>query len=68
MNYRDVRTTDTEKSGIDLSATMEALLADHVATQQQARTARQQDADSCSADWNAVHAVMGSFADEHSTL
>ena len=52
----------------NLSATMETLLADYVAAQQQARAARQQQADSCAADWNAVHALMGSFADEHSTL
>ncbi len=52
----------------NLSATMEALLADYVATQHQARAARQQQADRCAADWNAVHAVIGSFADEHSTL
>ena len=52
----------------NLSATMETLLADFVAMKQQARAARQQQADSCAADWNAVHALMGSFADEHSTL
>ncbi len=52
----------------NLSATIEALLADYVATQQQARTARQQQADSCSAEWNAAHAAIGSLADEHSTL
>lgn len=52
----------------NLSATMETLLADYVATQQQARAARQQQADSCAADWNAMHAAIGSFADEHSTL
>ena len=52
----------------NLSATMESLLADYVATQLQARTARQQQADSCSAEWNAAHAAIGSFADEHSTL
>ena len=52
----------------NLSATMEILLADYVATQQQAGAARQQQADSCAADWNAVHEAIGSFADEHSTL
>ena len=52
----------------NLSATMETLLADYVAAQQQARAARQQQADSCAADWNAMHAAIGSFADEHSTL
>lgn len=52
----------------NLSATMEALLTDYVAQQQQARLTRQQMADACAADWNAVHASVGSFADEHSTL
>ncbi|MDP2066760.1 MAG: type II toxin-antitoxin system CcdA family antitoxin [Burkholderiaceae bacterium] len=52
----------------NLSATMEALLADFVASQQQAQRSRQQLADTCAADWNAVQASVGSFADEHSTL
>lgn len=52
----------------NLSATMEALLADYVAQQQQARLSRQQTADACVEYWNQVHAAEGSFADEHSTL
>ena len=52
----------------NLSATMEELLAAYVAQQQQNRLTRQQQADACASDWNAVHAVVGSFADEHSTL
>lgn len=52
----------------NLSATIETLLADYVAAQQQAQLSRQQLADTCAADWNAVHAKVGSFADEHSTL
>ena len=52
----------------NLSATMEVLLTDFVASQQQAQRARQQLADTCAADWNALHAQVGSFADEHSTL
>ena len=52
----------------NLSATTELLLAEFVANQQQARVTRQQIADACAADWNAVHAAVGSFADEHSTL
>ena len=52
----------------NLSATMESLLADFVASQQQAGVTHQQMADACAADWNAVHAAVGSFADEHSTL
>lgn len=52
----------------NLSATMEALLADYVAQQQQARLSRQQAADACVEYWNEVLATEGSFADEHSTL
>ena len=52
----------------NLSATMEDLLATYVAQQQQTRLTRQQQADAASMDWNAVHASVGSFADEHSTL
>lgn len=52
----------------NLSATMEELLADYVARQQQNKVTRQQMADTCVADWNAVHAAVGSFADEHCRL
>ena len=52
----------------NLSATMESLLAEFVAAQQNALRNRQEAADACAADWNAVHACIGSFADEHSTL
>jgi len=52
----------------NLSATMEVLLTDYVVQQQQTRLTRQQQADAVSMDWNAVHADVGSFADEHSTL
>jgi antitoxin CcdA len=52
----------------NLSATMESLLADFVVTQQNAQRNRQQVADACADDWNALHASIGSFADEHSTL
>lgn len=52
----------------NLSATMDTLLAEFVASQQRSHLARQQMADVCAADWNAVHAAVGSFADEHSTL
>ena len=47
---------------------MEELLAAYVAQQQQAWLTRQQQADATSMDWNAVHATVGSFADEHRTL
>lgn len=62
------RITDREKAGIDVAATIKAQLADHAATQQQGRSARQQQADSCADDWNVAHAAIGSFADEHSTI
>lgn len=52
----------------NLSATMEVLLSDFVASQQLAQRSRQQLADTCAADWNAVYVAVGSFADEHSTL
>jgi post-segregation antitoxin (ccd killing protein) len=52
----------------NLSATMESLLAEFVAHQQNGQRNRQLVADSCAADWNTVHAAIGSFADEHSTL
>lgn len=52
----------------NLSATMESLLAEFVDHQQRAQRNRQQVADVCAADWNAVHAAVGSLADEHSTL
>jgi len=52
----------------NLSATVETLLADYVAGKNSARQQRQQLADACAADWNAVHDAVGSFADEHSTL
>lgn len=52
----------------NLSATMESLLAEFVVTQQSVQRNRQRVADACAADWNAVYAAVGSFADEHSTL
>ena len=52
----------------NLSATMESLLTEFVVTQQNAQHNRRRAADACCADWNAVHASVGSFADEHSTL
>lgn len=52
----------------NLSATMEGLLVDFVARRQQTDMTRQQIANACAEDWNAVHVAIGSFADEHSTL
>ena len=52
----------------NLSANMELLLAAFLSQQQQAQHGRQQLADVCVADWNAVHVSVGSFADEHVSL
>lgn len=52
----------------NLSATVETLLTEFVTHQQIAQRQRQQMADRLADDWNAVHAAVGSFADEHSTL
>ena len=52
----------------NLSATMESLLAEFVVHQQNVRCNHQAVADACAADWNAVHAAVGSFADDHTTL
>lgn len=52
----------------NLSATVESLLAEFVIAQQSTQHNRQRVADVCAADWNVVHAAVGSFADEHSTL
>ncbi len=52
----------------NLSATVEVLLTQYVTAQQQAQRSRQAQASACAAQWNAVHASIGSFADEHSTL
>lgn len=52
----------------NLSATTESLLTEFVAAQQKTHAMRQQAADVCAQDWNTVHATLGSFADEHTTL
>ncbi|KQP15068.1 type II toxin-antitoxin system CcdA family antitoxin [Pseudorhodoferax sp. Leaf267] len=52
----------------NLSATVDALLADYIAQQHHTRANHQQWADTCTAGWNAVHDKVGSFADKHSTL
>ena len=49
----------------NLSATMDLSSAEFVSQRQQSQHSRQQLADACVADWNAVHASVGSFADEH---
>jgi antitoxin CcdA len=59
---------DAKRFSDNLSATVEELLADYVVAQSQKREARQEQARAITADWNAVHDSIGSFADEHSTL
>jgi antitoxin CcdA len=60
--------TDLKSYTSNLSATAEELLTAYVVEQKQARTSRQQQADQTVAGWNTLHADVGSFADEHSTL
>jgi antitoxin CcdA len=52
----------------NLSATVEALLTDYALRQERASIERQQRAEACASEWNAVQTAVGSFADEHSTL
>ena len=68
LTMNEALVTQAKSYTDNLSATMESLLTEFVATQQSAQRKRQQEADVCVADWNAVHAAVGSFADEHSTL
>ena len=60
--------TDLKSYTSNLSATVEELLTAYVVAQKQERLGRQQQADQAVAGWNAVHADLGSFADEHATL
>lgn len=59
---------ECRQAGMNLSATVEALLQDHLLRQRMARQSQMQMAQRCADDWNALHAQMGSYADEHSTL
>lgn len=68
LTLSDSVVTQARKYTANLSATVEALLADYVAAQQRAQATRQQQASRWCADWNAVHAATGSFADAHTTL
>ena len=52
----------------NLSATMEQLLSEYVAREQEALYERQQAADACAAQWNAFLDDHGSFAQEYCTL
>lgn len=52
----------------NLSPTTESLLADVVKEPEQGQGSHQAMADYCAADWNAVHSVVGDYADDHSPL
>ena len=52
----------------NLSATLEYLLSEYVARQEREQALREQAAQRCCQDWNALHDRIGSFADEHQTL
>ena len=60
--------TDLKRYTSNLSATAEELLTAYVVEQKQARTSRQHQANQTVAGWNSLHADLGSFADEHTTL
>ncbi len=68
LTLNEALVTQAKAFTSNLSATMESLLAEFVATQQKEQRNRQDAAHACAANWNAVHASIGSFADEHSTL
>lgn len=52
----------------NLSATVDSLLVDYIARQNDAQQARQKLGDAVADAWNYFHAKHGSFADDHSTL
>lgn len=52
----------------NLSATLESLLTEYVARQEHAQALREQAAQRCCQDWNALHDRIGSLANEHQTL
>lgn len=68
LTMDDALVTQAKAYTNNLSATVESLLAEFVAQQQSAHRQRQQRADACADDWNAVLATIGSFADDHSAL
>jgi antitoxin CcdA len=68
LTLSDSLVTDLKNYTSNLSATAEELLTAYVVEQKQARTSRQLLANQTVTGWNALHADVGSFADEHSTL
>ena len=68
LTLNEALVTQAKTFTSNLSSTVETLLIDYVAQQQQARLSRQQAADACVEYWNDVLVADGSFADEHLTL
>ena len=68
LTLSETLVADLKSYTSNLSATTEELLRVFVVEQKQARSKRQQQADQTVAGWNTLHADIGSFADEHSTL
>ena len=60
--------TDLKSYTSNLSATAEELLTAYVVEKKQAHASRQNQANQTVAGWNSLHADLGSFADEHTTL
>jgi len=52
----------------NLSATVDSLLVDYIARQNDAQRTRQRLGDAVADAWNRFHAKHGSFADDYSTL
>lgn len=52
----------------NLSATVESLLMDFVARQEEAKLSRQQLSEAVAEAWNRFNDAQGSFADEYTTL
>jgi antitoxin CcdA len=52
----------------NLSATVDGLLVDYIARQNEAQLSRQQLGDSVADVWNRFHTEHGAFADDYSTL
>jgi len=52
----------------NLSAPVDALLADYVAKQSEALLSKQKQGDAVAEAWNQFYATHGSFADDYSTL
>lgn len=68
LSLNEALVDEARRYSPNLSATVEALLTEYVHRESAAQAERRQRADACTAGWNEVHARIGSFADEHTTL